>query len=198
MRSCLKCGGIIPWRIRRDDHVVSLTKRKFCLSCSPLYGRNTKTLKAMAAHEAGRRICPRCKLLKLLNEFYRRRDGRPSVYCKVCAAVECLERQVRFKEKAVAYKGGKCQRCGFVGPVVCYDFHHRDRATKTWSIAVIRRRNWDSVVKELEKCDLLCANCHRIVEARPRSLDGLKHISTKDEIASSSLAEGTKSFSQVA
>lgn len=135
--------------------------------CSPLYGRNTRTLTAWEDYKAGEKKCPRCTRNKPLPEFYKRRDGRPSVYCKICAGDENLERQIALKHRAVEAKGGVCQRCGFNGPDVCFDFHHRDRSTKRFGISQTKKWKWEEVLKELEKCDLLCANCHRIVEYAP-------------------------------
>ena len=161
MRECLKCRAPIPWRIWKDGRIVSLTKRKFCLACSPLFGRNTKNLNA---DKSVARKCPRCIRIKPVSEFYKRRDGRASVYCIPCSAADSLERQIAFKNRAMLYKGGKCIRCGFTGPAVCFDFHHRDRSGKEACLNIIGKRKWDRAVKELDKCDLVCSNCHRIIE----------------------------------
>jgi len=58
-------------------------------------------------------------------------------------------------------EGKPCARCADVFPPVAMDFHHRDPATKDkkfqWAAAGRER-----LLAEIEKCDLLCANCHRI------------------------------------
>ena len=161
MNQCLKCGNNIPWRTFNGQRTISLTKRKYCLECSPLYGRNTKKLISVIS---GKKRCPRCKTEKRHDEFYVRSDGRPSVYCKPCTSDESAERKVKFKQRAIEYKGGSCQRCGFLGQAVCYDFHHRNRKDKEMEISRMKK-SWETAKKELDKCDLLCANCHRIVEA---------------------------------
>lgn len=75
------------------------------------------------------------------------------------------EHQMRNKIRAVNYLGGKCMRCGFDHPSAL-QFHHRDPSTKTFSVtskelSTPRKRPWDTVIiPELDKCDLLCANCH--------------------------------------
>lgn len=56
-----------------------------------------------------------------------------------------------------------CERCGENHPA-CLDFHHRDPTTKDSSLAdVIFRKGWGKarILAEVEKCDVLCANCHR-------------------------------------
>jgi len=66
----------------------------------------------------------------------------------------------RIKEKAVSYKGGQCQKCGYDKCVAALSFHHRDPKEKEFRLSSGRTKNWEKVKKELDKCDLLCANCH--------------------------------------
>ena len=65
------------------------------------------------------------------------------------------------KVKAVLYKGGKCQQCGYDGCYAAFDFHHRDPNEKEFLWSKCRGRAWETIKIELDKCDLLCANCHR-------------------------------------
>ena len=71
-------------------------------------------------------------------------------------------RQLRtwFKE----YKQGlSCSVCGESNPW-CLDFHHRDPKTKDANpSAMIDQKGWgiERIMEELEKCDVLCSNCHR-------------------------------------
>ena len=76
------------------------------------------------------------------------------------------------KEKAVRVKGNKCEICGETYPPGVYDFHHLDPAQKDFNIwnkhATVK---WDIVEKEIEKCALLCANCHRLVHLGLAQID---------------------------
>ena len=72
--------------------------------------------------------------------------------------------QRRLKEKAVAYKGGHCQKCGYSRCIGALEFHHLDPKQKSFSIGRMRRA-WDKVRIELDKTILVCANCHRELEA---------------------------------
>lgn len=75
---------------------------------------------------------------------------------------QAIERKRAKKIKAIEYKGGKCVRCGGVFPPRVYDFHHLDPSNKiTWS-CVFLGWNWERIKTELDKCILLCANCHRL------------------------------------
>ncbi len=69
--------------------------------------------------------------------------------------------RIRVKEKLIAYKGGKCERCGYDKSVPrAYDFHHRDASQKDFGIGTYKVLNFEKLKKEVDKCDLLCRNCH--------------------------------------
>lgn len=57
----------------------------------------------------------------------------------------------------------KCERCG-VDDYRVLDFHHKDPSTKDWEVAnmVSGRFSKEKILAEIEKCKVLCANCHRI------------------------------------
>lgn len=65
------------------------------------------------------------------------------------------------KIKAVEYLGGKCRRCGYNKCLAALEFHHRNPSEKEFSWDRLRGRSWGSIVEELDKCDLLCSNCHK-------------------------------------
>ena len=56
-----------------------------------------------------------------------------------------------------------CMRCGFSHPAVL-QFHHRDRSTKVINVSEAPNWGWGRgrIQEEIEKCDVLCANCHFI------------------------------------
>jgi hypothetical protein len=76
-----------------------------------------------------------------------------------------LEYQMRKKIKACEYLGSKCMICGFDHPS-SLQFHHRDPTRKVFTLtskelSMPRKYPWSTmIIPELEKCDLLCANCH--------------------------------------
>lgn len=75
----------------------------------------------------------------------------------------------RLKERAVAHAGGKCERCGYDKYVGALEFHHRDPTQKDFSVGTTSK-GWDTIKEEVEKCMLLCANCHREVHAEEKGL----------------------------
>lgn len=75
----------------------------------------------------------------------------------------------RTKRLAIAawlasYKTGKpCMDCKVTYPPYVYDFDHRDPSTKRELVSRSSSiRSWKRIKEEIEKCDLVCANCHRI------------------------------------
>ncbi len=74
-----------------------------------------------------------------------------------------MQRWIKRKQQAIEYKGGKCEYCGFIGHQAAFDFHHLDPKIKRFNWTKMRLQTWDRVLEELDKCILLCANCHRVV-----------------------------------
>lgn len=74
--------------------------------------------------------------------------------------VKMRESDRRRKQRAVDYKGGKCQKCGYSKCLNALEFHHTDPSRKDFTVAG-KRRPWEDLRIELDKCLLLCSNCHR-------------------------------------
>lgn len=57
-----------------------------------------------------------------------------------------------------------CDKCGYKKHSAALQFHHRDPKDKIHNIAEMAGRNYSKevILKEINKCDLLCANCHAI------------------------------------
>lgn len=69
--------------------------------------------------------------------------------------------RTRLKERAVYVMGGKCQCCGYDKCIQALEFHHINPNEKEFSFGSNTNRSWKDTRKELQKCILLCANCHR-------------------------------------
>ena len=67
----------------------------------------------------------------------------------------------KTKEKAIEYKGGKCEKCGYNKCSWAFEFHHLDSEEKDFGISSYATLAWDKIKKELDKCVMVCANCHR-------------------------------------
>lgn len=74
---------------------------------------------------------------------------------------EALRRRA-LREQAIAYRGGSCQICGYCRCPAALDLHHLDPRTKDFTISN-RMTSFEAIRRELDKCALLCATCHREV-----------------------------------
>lgn len=85
-----------------------------------------------------------------------------SFRCKKCQVEATDKRRKKLKLMSVAYKGGKCSKCGYNACVSALDFHHLDPSEKDFGLSGKRQTaSWAKVKLELDKCIILCANCHR-------------------------------------
>ena len=130
------------------------------------------------------KVCSECKLEKDESEFNKNR-GKPSVWCKTCLKIYHHKRnsttEMRKKRMESNYKkrnavrikvmeylnSNPCVQCGENDIVVLEFDHLRD---KKFAIAegVSGGYAWKTIEKEIEKCRVLCANCHRRHTAESR------------------------------
>ena len=74
---------------------------------------------------------------------------------------------------AIAAKGAKCEICGYDKCIEALEFHHLCESDKNFGLSEKGyARSWKRVEKELKKCVLLCANCHREIHAEVAALGG--------------------------
>ncbi|HKP06388.1 MAG TPA: hypothetical protein VJU58_03970, partial [Microbacterium sp.] len=60
-------------------------------------------------------------------------------------------------------KNRPCADCGGTFHPACMEFDHRDPTTKVDTVSrIAMSRGTPAILKEIEKCDLVCANCHRM------------------------------------
>ena len=82
-------------------------------------------------------------------------------------------RRKKIRQKAVDYKGGKCEICGYSRCKNALEFHHASAGKKEFGVSAKGyTRSWEKVREEIEKCLLLCANCHREVHAGLAAFSG--------------------------
>lgn len=108
--------------------------------------------------------CTHCNKEKELEEFYMRKDSKSThrAECKLCFDLRILEKRHEKKLFAINYLGGKCIDCKQSFHPNVYDFHHLDPSKKEFAWIKLRTKSIDKLIKELDKCVLLCANCHRM------------------------------------
>lgn len=127
------------------------------------------------------KICSKCKQSKSTDEFNKNRskhDGLNS-FCRECARQKAREyyhsgyynkrvwqesrkKRVDANNAYLESLSLRCEKCGEDHPAVI-DFHHADPAEKEIKISQARHNGWsiERLQREIDKCMILCANCHR-------------------------------------
>lgn len=112
------------------------------------------------------KTCKRCQEEKSLSDFYTdgyykgRTKYKPT--CKTCEMADRKERSLSII-KSVFGEKPSCLLCGYDRCFAALDFHHRDPAEKEHNIATMLLGSpaKGKLEKELKKCVVLCATCHR-------------------------------------
>jgi len=176
MPICQKCNQNFPNRKFIDGKERLLHNRKYCLECSPLFSRKFTGPKTQL-DENGNKILVKgilrkynCKICN--KEFYNKNAAHECPTCR--------NKKVRNKRKeyALEYKGGCCCKCGYNKCHKALTFHHINPEEKDMTLSANWEKSFDRVKKELDKCILLCANCHAELHADLWNIGSLE-IKTK-------------------
>jgi hypothetical protein len=131
----------------------------------------------------GRHKCYRCGELKPADQFSWRRKERNELdtFCRPCRAAykrehyranreRYIDQAARSKRRLTRertmclldyFANHPCVDCGETDPVVL-EFDHLDPELKEFNIGqALSRKSWENIVAEIEKCEVVCANCHR-------------------------------------
>lgn len=136
---CMDCQAAFPPCSMDFDHVRGVKFK----GVGRLYGYKKETI----LHEIAKcdLVCACCHRVRT---------------AKILWGTENTQRQ-QFHSKIAQLKTGPCTDCGGHFPAVAMDFDHVETG-KVDTIARLRGSSWDKVEAELSKCELVCANCHRI------------------------------------
>ncbi len=123
--------------------------------------------------------CTQCNHTKKVDEFDTK-NGKPTSYCSECRREKLRAHYLNNKEyyytknknrtlnnrkRLKEYKETlRCTDCDmpFKGCSCICDFHHLDPSKKDIEISRLCNYSWDIILKEIQKCAPLCANCHRL------------------------------------
>ena len=123
--------------------------------------------------------CSKCSVEKELTNFYKiKNSNRVNAWCKLCGVVYNRDRLSKCKDKTnarqrekmeqkqawlSALKVGPCSDCKKTFDSVCMDWDHVS-GKKVGDVSRLLRsgRSKETILTEIAKCELVCANCHRI------------------------------------
>lgn len=84
-------------------------------------------------------------------------------------SISVINHRINMKKTLVEYKGGKCEICGYNKSLSALCFHHNDPNEKEFTIGG-RNYSKERMLKEVDKCILLCQNCHHETHENERGL----------------------------
>ena len=141
-------GSGFPSKAIVDGEMRALHRRRFCLNCSPFGAHNTAKI-APGSLSADRVRNTRARRLKSWSPYGRKRRRQS-------------------KRDLVTALGGASIDCGYTRAIAALEFHHRDAATKVFSIAKFNGST-KRLLAEAAKCDLnLCELPSRATRDRRR------------------------------
>lgn len=127
------------------------------------------------------KICGRCKINKDISEFRKRSavSHGTSSWCKSCFSDYDRERYKNLESERIRKKNNQrkvikksqdyiweylennpCVDCGESNPIVL-EFDHIDPKNKISNISELIKYSVSKITKEIKKCEVRCANCHR-------------------------------------
>lgn len=113
------------------------------------------------------RRCPYCGEVKpIRGGFYQNKGKRPQ--CRACNRLQVVERLKAVTEWIDAYKMERgCADCGWCVHPHALEFDHRPGEVKLGHVSKLRHRaSIELIAAEVQKCDVVCANCHRLRTVR--------------------------------
>ncbi len=104
-----------------------------------------------------------CCDVKLNSENSYLKKDKKNYYslCKICFAEYTFKKRFNFKINALEYKQNNCESCGYNKDITALEFHHKNPVQKEINPAKLYHKPWDFAKEELDKCSVLCSNCHR-------------------------------------
>lgn len=152
-RTCKACGEMMPTSFLFNGEKKFLNQRTKCLTCAPFIPATNRD-HIQKLKSGGKIVCDNCYKVYIRD----RKKGHGYVYCNSCTV---NKRRDGNKQWALDYKGGACQNCGYDKCARALCFHHLDPSKKEMEInSSFAARSQKVRQAELDKCILLCANCH--------------------------------------
>jgi hypothetical protein len=139
------------WKQTIDPSSFPHTLLKRCIACGEVAECKWMATFTQTGQPEYRSRCIECQK-KHYKEIAANKRKKLSGYAK--------RRRQEFKAKYIEYLGGKCCRCGYSKCPRALTFHHRNREHKERELSAMLDWSWERVRAELDKCELVCFNCH--------------------------------------
>lgn len=139
---------------------AALTPISTSMGVQVIFKKKSESREASILRHRNYRKSPEGKRIRVLyaKKYAKTINGRDARYR---ANLKRYSKHVDFINEIKLRKG--CLLCGYKAHPAALDFDHRDRSSKLFSIGAHKGRvSKDVLILEIEKCDILCAICHRI------------------------------------
>lgn len=162
VKTCSKCN------LEKDLKDFSPTRNskftKYCKLCIAevkrlKYIKHPRLLKSPILN--GNKVCIKCLQLKNINKFSINKNLSIRNDCKACCKDRDFARKQEISNLLKEIKSKPCFDCNQIYPYYVMDFDHREGVVKINNVSQMRFCSKDKILKEIQKCDLVCANCHR-------------------------------------
>lgn len=163
MPVCTVCSAPFKNQLLIEGKIRNLQRRTRCLSCMPFGSPKTTYLKGCHKNKSpmlagdNKVVCSCGRVYT-----YDKKKGHTRTKCNSCMA---NTRRFALKQKCVSYLGGACKLCGYSKSLGALIFHHINPDEKEFGIGGAHTIKWTRIKQELDKCVLLCANCHAEVHS---------------------------------
>jgi hypothetical protein len=149
----------IAARTNKGRTTIGRLLKKYNLQTKGMF--NYEKNKSFKYNDNGDILCLCCGVILNDGNCNRTKRGTFRTFCKRCKNIKNNDGKIKFKKRALDYKGGCCQVCGYNKNISALEFHHIDPSQKEVGPADLYRIKWENARKELDKCVILCSNCHR-------------------------------------
>jgi len=108
--------------------------------------------------------------------------GKQTLYCSLTCKNNAHQsydaqklRGIKRKIELVKLLGGQCSICGYKKNSSALTFHHKDPNKKEFKLDIrsLSNRKLPKIQKEIEKCALLCHNCHAEIHFPQHDLESI-------------------------
>jgi len=151
----------MAWTEKEIDYLVENYTRKIHIDD---LSSSLKKSKRAIRHKASRLgLSRKGMLVKKIGEITPRTIIDKKYYLKNREKIyqRKMQRRWRIKRTIVEMMGGKCSICGYNKCINALEFHHKGKEKDAAIFELIKNSSEQNVLKEVQRCILVCANCHR-------------------------------------
>jgi len=154
-KACTKCKAILPINCFYEQ---ANKKDGYSCHCRTCHNIRLKLYRQANAEKISQRAKEYRDRTGYNKKYYQANLEKKLAYC----SANGVRKRKALKEVAVEYLGGKCSNCSYDKCIAALEFHHVDPTQKDFNISRYYKKDFtDELKAELDKCILICANCHR-------------------------------------